>query len=184
MVFILKWQSSQPVIVCLNMYFSRNLRDYWYMGGGAGGCWTNRARWAVERSKLDEITFVLAQLLEFEWSLVSLRHSTKFPELDAKNNHRDCGIKESYWGLTYCHLHEENPLPALFTVWLRNVCYVSWLRASKLLTFGQLRHGVSASISQHAITILTNIKVFVVRSSPERKLNKYKKVFIIVKTNW
>lgn len=136
MVFILKWQNSQPVIVCLNMYFSRNLRDYWYMGGGGGVCWTNTARWAVERSKLDEITFGLAQLVEFEWSLVSMRHSTKFPELDAKDNHRDCGIKESYWGLTYYHLHEENPLPDLFAVWLRNVCYVSWLRASKLLTFG------------------------------------------------
>ena len=150
------------------MYFSRNLHDYWYMGRGGGGegvCWTNRARWPVERSRLNEITVVLSQLLEIEWSLVSMRHSTKFPELDAKDNNRDCGIKEPYWGLTYCHLHEENPLPDLFAVWLRNVCYVSWLRASKLLTFGQLQHGVSASIY---ITTCNNnfneYKVLVVRS--------------------
>ena len=46
MVFILKWQNSQPVIVCLNMHFSRNLRDYWYMrggGGGGGGCGGKKA---------------------------------------------------------------------------------------------------------------------------------------------
>ena len=180
------------------------------------------------------MTVVLAQLLEFEWSLVSItwnetfnwipcfrssfRWSSLQPEqirgsqigfsgfwisliwnslfwiesmsgrCDAKDNHRDCGIKEPYWGPSHTAIYMKRILCQTFLL-CHHVVYVMSRDYAQVNHWRLDNCGMEfwhQYISQHVITNSTNIKVLAdkVGSQPERKLNKYKKVFIIVTTNW